>query len=121
MEQELFRLPRQPQQNNYDPATQSYVTQWMDFGTGVRAMPRPRQPRTCSATATPAGAAAAGEPSIVRPTALDPATSSMICAQCHSLRDVVAPGYTAGDDYYDYFMPLLEFGPRHEQRSRLLA
>ena len=22
------------QQNNYNPATQSYVTQWMDFGTG---------------------------------------------------------------------------------------
>jgi predicted CXXCH cytochrome family protein len=39
----------------------------------------------------------------------------MICAQCHSLRDVVAPGYTAGADYYDYFQPVLEYGPRKEQ------
>ena len=38
----------------------------------------------------------------------------MVCAQCHSLRDVVAPAFTAGADYYDYFMPLLEFGPRHD-------
>ena len=39
----------------------------------------------------------------------------MICAQCHSLRDVVAPGYTAGADYYDFFQPVLEYGPRKDQ------
>ena len=36
----------------------------------------------------------------------------MICAQCHSLRDVIAPGYTAGADYYDHFLPLLEYRPQ---------
>ena len=39
----------------------------------------------------------------------------MICAQCHSLRDVIAPGYTAGADYYDFFQPVLEYGPRKAQ------
>src|SRR5207244_6664431 len=49
------------------------------------------------------------------PTRLDSKTSSMICAQCHSLRDVVSPGYTAGADYYDFFQPVLEYGPRKDQ------
>jgi predicted CXXCH cytochrome family protein len=102
------------QQNNYNPATQSYVTQWMDFGTGCErchgmgsrhvqryAVTGPRPP--------------AGDPLIVRPTALSPEAGSMVCAQCHSLRDVVAPAFTAGENYYDYFMPLLEFGPRRDK------
>jgi len=48
----------------------------------------------------------------VRPTRLDPQTSSMICAQCHSLRNAIDPEYQAGRDYYDHFMPRLEYEPR---------
>ena len=33
----------------------------------------------------------------------------MVCAQCHSFRDIFVPGYAAGEDYYDYFLPILEF------------
>jgi hypothetical protein len=33
----------------------------------------------------------------------------MVCAQCHSLRDIYAAGYTAGANYYDFFLPILEF------------
>jgi tetratricopeptide (TPR) repeat protein len=33
----------------------------------------------------------------------------MVCAQCHSFRDLYAPGYSAGADYYDFFLPILEF------------
>ncbi len=36
----------------------------------------------------------------------------MICAQCHSLRDIVAQGYQAGADYNDYFLPILEYGQK---------
>ena len=36
----------------------------------------------------------------------------MICAQCHSLRDIVAPDTRAGADYYDYFQPVLEHEPQ---------
>jgi predicted CXXCH cytochrome family protein len=39
----------------------------------------------------------------------------MICAQCHSMRDVIAPGYSAGADYYDHFQPLLEYRPQKAQ------
>jgi predicted CXXCH cytochrome family protein len=28
------------------------------------------------------------------------------------MRSIVAPGFTAGSDYYDYFQPVLEYGPR---------
>ena len=102
------------QENNYRPATRTYATQWTDFGTSCERCHGPgrahvqqysRQERT----------GPIAERSIVRPTRLDPATSSMICAQCHSLRDVIAPGYTAGADYYDYFQPVLEYGPRKAQ------
>jgi predicted CXXCH cytochrome family protein len=37
----------------------------------------------------------------------------MICAQCHSLRAVIAPDFTAGADYYDYFQPSLENEPHN--------
>jgi predicted CXXCH cytochrome family protein len=38
----------------------------------------------------------------------------MVCAQCHSLRDVIGPGFAAGADYFDYFQPVLEYAPRKE-------
>jgi predicted CXXCH cytochrome family protein len=57
---------------------------------------------------------ASATPSIVRPTRLDPKRSTMVCAQCHTLRDIVASGYIAGADYFDYFQPVLEFGPRKD-------
>jgi predicted CXXCH cytochrome family protein len=33
----------------------------------------------------------------------------MVCAQCHSFRDIYQQGFTAGADHYDYFLPILEF------------
>ena len=65
-------------------------------------------------TAGHTGAAAASVTAehIVRPTRLDAKASSMICAQCHSFRGVIAPGYAAGADYYDHFQPLLEYRPQ---------
>jgi predicted CXXCH cytochrome family protein len=42
-------------------------------------------------------------------TRLDPARDTMVCAQCHSFRDIFVPGFKAGDDYYDHFVPILEF------------
>jgi predicted CXXCH cytochrome family protein len=36
----------------------------------------------------------------------------MVCAQCHSMRTAIAPGFAPGDDYFDYFEPVLEHGPR---------
>ena len=90
---------------------EKYATPGRDFGTSCE---RCHGPGSAHVQAyTPRGAAPpAGEAFIVRPTRLDPKTSSMICAQCHSLRNAVDPGFKAGKDYYDYFMPRLEYDPR---------
>jgi predicted CXXCH cytochrome family protein len=102
------------QENNYDPATRTYSTQWVDFGTSCERCHGPGSTHVQAYT-RPERSGAASARSIIRPTRLDPKTSSMICAQCHSLRDVIAPGYTAGADYYDHFQPVLEYGPRKAQ------
>jgi hypothetical protein len=99
------------QENNYSPSARTYETQWEDFGTScerchgpgskhIEAYSRAKDPALVTASA------------IIRQTNLDPATSSMICAQCHTFRDIVAPGFMAGANYYDYFLPFLEYGPQ---------
>ena len=102
------------QDNHYDPATQTYATRWTDFGTSCERCHGPGSVHVQRYTAAKDPAAVA-DPAIVKPTRLDPTTSSMVCAQCHSLRTIVAPGFTAGADYYDYFLPLLEYGPLKKQ------
>ena len=97
------------QENHYLPTTQTYSTTWTDFGTSCE---RCHGPGSLHVEKYRDGARATGDRAIVRPTRLDPKTSSMICAQCHSLRDVIGPGYRAGDNYFDHFQPVLEYGPR---------
>ena len=46
---------------------------------------------------------------IVNPAHLDPARSTMVCAQCHSFRDIYVDGFKAGADYYDFFLPIMEY------------
>ena len=42
-------------------------------------------------------------------TRLDATRNTMVCAQCHSFRDIFAKGFSAGDDYYNYFLPIIEY------------
>jgi predicted CXXCH cytochrome family protein len=106
------------QDNHYQPSTHTYATEWSDFGTTCerchgpgRAHVEKYRSTTHSAPRTSA-TDPAGDRAIVRPTRLDPKASSMICAQCHSLRDIIGPGYAAGADYFDHFQPILEYGPQ---------
>ena len=92
----------------FDPVDLSYATEWRDFGT------------SCERCHGPGGEHAShyagvdfekGEPKfIVTFAKLDHERRSMVCAQCHSFRDVMAFGYTAGKDYFDHFLPYLEYG-----------
>ena len=99
------------QDNNYRPATGEYATTWRDFGTSCERCHGPGRAHVDAyRRANPNAADAAA--TIVRPTRLDPAASSMICAQCHSLRNAIDPDYQAGRNYYDHFTPRLEYEPR---------
>jgi predicted CXXCH cytochrome family protein len=99
------------QDNHYNPATHTYATEWADFGTSCERCHGPASAHVEQYRGA-SDRRLASDRLIVRPTRLDPAASSMVCAQCHSMRDVIAPGYTAGADYYDYFQPLLEHRPQ---------
>ena len=91
----------------FDPATATYDTRWTDFGTSCE---RCHGPGAAHVARYDAGAPAAGPGrSIVRPTRLDAERSSMVCAQCHSLRDVTIAGFQAGGEYFDHFTPVLEY------------
>ena len=96
------------QENHFNLEKKTYRSEWMDFGTTCERCHGPASKHVDRYTR--AGSYAGDDNYIVRQTSLDNVTNTMVCAQCHSLRDTMAPGYTAGEDYFDYFMPLLEYG-----------
>jgi predicted CXXCH cytochrome family protein len=98
------------QENNYRPESAEYATRWVDNGTSCERCHGPGRAHV-QAYEKPGPRPPGMTPLIVRPTRLDPKTSSMICAQCHSLRNAINPDFAAGRNYYDYFMPRLEYDP----------
>jgi predicted CXXCH cytochrome family protein len=89
------------QEQHYDPATRTYATAWTDFGTSCERCHGPGRAHVADRTRA----------TIVRPTRLAPEAATGVCAQCHSLRTAINPGYAAGGDYYDAFIPTLEYAP----------
>ena len=96
----------------FDSGRARYSTTWTDFGTNCERCHGPGAAHAARyASASPAPGAAA----IVVPTRLTAERSAMVCAQCHSLRDVTVPGFSAGADYFDHFMPVLEYGQKSDR------
>jgi predicted CXXCH cytochrome family protein len=101
----------------FDSKRLTYATSWQDTGTSCERCHGPgvahveRERARVKGGEKAAASAAAGD-DVLSPYRLDATKSTTLCAQCHTLRDVVAPGFTAGRDYYDHFMPMLEYGPR---------
>jgi len=91
----------------FDQTRLSYDTQWSDFGTSCE---RCHGSGAAHVARYESPAPAAGGTGIVTPSRLSPERSTMVCAQCHSLRDITVPGFSPGDHYYDHFTPILEYG-----------
>ena len=89
------------EQKGYEPASGRYRTRWMDFGTSCEVCHGPGRRHS-----------AEGKAEVVHPERLGAERGTMVCAQCHSLRDVTAPGFRAGEDYFDHFMPILEYAQK---------
>ncbi len=95
------------QQKNFDVEKNEYNTTWLNFGTNCERCHGPGSDHVAHYSAPTKPQGPAGD--IVLQTRLDPARNTMVCAQCHSFRDIYAQGYSAGADYYDYFLPILEY------------
>jgi predicted CXXCH cytochrome family protein len=87
------------EQKNFDAEHLTYRTAWQNFGVSCES---------CH-TAGTEHIAQVGKAAIVNPAKLDPMRSVMVCAQCHSFRSIYADGFQAGGNYYDYFLPEMEY------------
>jgi tetratricopeptide (TPR) repeat protein len=95
------------EERNFDLETRTYDTDWVDFGTSCERCHGPGSDHVALYTNAKADAR---DSAIVVQTRLDPARSTMVCGQCHSLRDAISLDFVAGANYYDYFFPQLEYG-----------
>jgi hypothetical protein len=96
------------EEKHYNGEEDSYKTIWLDSGTNCERCHGPGSAHVADhsvATRVPNPAVQ----DIVLQTRLDPARNTMICAQCHSFRDIYVNGFAAGSNYYDFFLPVLEF------------
>jgi len=95
------------QQKNFNGDDNAYRTTWLDFGINCERCHGPGAEHA----AFYANPAHQGRPAhdVVVQTRLDAAHNTAICAQCHSFRDIFVDKFAAGDDYYDHFLPILEF------------
>ncbi|HXT69154.1 MAG TPA: cytochrome c3 family protein [Vicinamibacterales bacterium] len=89
----------------FDLSRGTYDTKWIDFGTGCERCHGPGEAHVnrMSASSSPS------DLGIISPARLSPERSTMVCAQCHSMRDITVADFTAGSDYFDHFTPVLEY------------
>jgi len=95
------------EQKNFDTEKIVYKTAWLDFGINCERCHGPGAEH--AAFYAKPNHQGKPEHDVVLQTRLDAARNTAVCAQCHSFRDILVDGFAAGDDYYDHFLPILEF------------
>lgn len=99
------------EEKGFDPERKTYKTTWTDFGTSCERCHGPGQVHSAK-YATKKASVDDRDTAIVHPRHVDAETSTTLCAQCHALRDITQPGFAGGDNYYDFFTPLLEYAQK---------
>jgi len=97
---------------NFDLQHNRYNTTWQNFGVNCERCHGPGRDHVARATGAKATDSATRifvKSAIVNPGRQDPIISTMICAQCHSLRDIYVDEFKAGANYYDFFLPVMEY------------
>ena len=87
------------ERKNFDAATGAYHTTWQAPGVSCESCHGPGKEH----------AANPSKGNIVNPARLDATRGTMACAQCHSSRNLYADGFQAGGNYYDFYLPVLEY------------
>jgi predicted CXXCH cytochrome family protein len=95
------------QQKSFNVETEEYKNSWLDFGTNCERCHGPASDHVSAYAMKTKPSKPAQD--IVMQTRLDAARNTAVCGQCHSFRDTFVYGFKAGDDYYDHFLPILEF------------
>jgi predicted CXXCH cytochrome family protein len=95
------------QQKSFNVETAEYKNSWLDFGTNCERCHGPASDHISYYSAKTKPASRPHD--VIVQTRLDPARNTAVCGQCHSFRDTFVYGFTAGDDYFDHFIPILEY------------
>jgi len=99
------------EEKQFDLKKITYKTKWLNFGVNCERCHGPGDEHVKNAKATPyLPWFDRNAPDIVNPARLSSERSTMVCAQCHSFRDIWVDGFRAGDNWYDHFLPVLEYG-----------
>jgi predicted CXXCH cytochrome family protein len=100
------------EEKHFTADTLEYRTTWLNFGTNCERCHGPGSDHVAHYRV--ARRSPGPQRDIVLQTRLDAERNTMVCAQCHSFRDIYVSGYTAGSDYYDYFLPVMPYALPHD-------